>query len=378
MTQQLAIAVPAPRAQVRSVQDAAGRARIIGVGTATHAADSAYSQKDVLEAFNITDRRIRLMFMNSAIGQRHLILPPESPDGGRVVETQGELLAKHSAYAIELGARALLNCIERAGVSLNDIDYLCCVTTTGFLTPGLSALLCRQLNLRLECGRLDIVGMGCNAGLNGLTAIDAWTRANPGKLAVMVCAEICSAAYVIDGTMQTSVVNSLFGDGASAVAMMAAPDSSAPAQALAPTVMGFASAVVSDALDAMKYTWDEAQNKFSFTLAQDVPYVVGAHAEEVIDRLLRPAGLRRHQIAHWVIHSGGKKVIDAVKINLGLTTHDVRHTISVLHDYGNVSSGSFLFSYERLLDEGKVERGDYGVMMTMGPGTTIETALLRW
>jgi predicted naringenin-chalcone synthase len=220
--------------------------------------------------------------------------------------------------------------------------------------------------------------MGCNAGLNGLTAIDAWTRANPGKLAVMVCAEICSAAYVIDETMQTSVVNSLFGDGASAAAMIAVPDSSASGKALAPTVVGFASAVVSDALDAMKYTWDEAQNKFSFTLAQDVPYVVGAHAEEVIDRLLRPAGLRRHQIAHWVIHSGGKKVIDAVKINLGLTTHDVRHTISVLNDYGNVSSGSFLFSYERLLEEGKVERGDYGVMMTMGPGTTIETALLRW
>jgi predicted naringenin-chalcone synthase len=25
-----------------------------------------------------------------------------------------------------------------------------------------------------------------------------------------------------------------------------------------------------------------------------------------------------------------------------------------------------------------VERGDYGVMITMGPGTSIETALVRW
>ena len=30
------------------------------------------------------------------------------------------------------------------------------------------------------------------------------------------------------------------------------------------------------------------------------------------------------------------------------------------------------------LAEGQVRRGDYGVMMTMGPGSTIETALLRW
>ena len=51
---------------------------------------------------------------------------------------------------------------------------------------------------------------------------------------------------------------------------------------------------------------------------------------------------------------------------------------AVLQDYGNLGSGSFLFSYERLMAEGKVRRGDYGVMMTMGPGSTIETALLRW
>ena len=78
------------------------------------------------------------------------------------------------------------------------------------------------------------------------------------------------------------------------------------------------------------------------------------------------------------MHSGGKKVIDAVRVNLGLTRHDVRHTTGVLCDYGNLSSGSFLFSYERLLREGVTEPGDYGVLMTMGPGSTIETALVQW
>ena len=58
--------------------------------------------------------------------------------------------------------------------------------------------------------------MGCNAGLNALNAVSGWAAANPGKLAVMVCVEVCSAAYVFDGTMRTSVVNSLFGDGAAA------------------------------------------------------------------------------------------------------------------------------------------------------------------
>lgn len=128
----------------------------------------------------------------------------------------------------------------------------------------------------------------------------------------------------------------------------------------------------------MRYDWDDEQGKFSFFLDRDVPYVVGAHAELVIGRLLERTGLRRSDIAHWIVHSGGKKVIDSVQINLGLTRYDVRHTTGVLRDYGNLSSGSFLFSYERLMAEGFVKPGDFGVFMTMGPGSTIETALVRY
>ena len=50
----------------------------------------------------------------------------------------------------------------------------------------------------------------------------------------------------------------------------------------------------------------------------------------------------------------------------------------MLRDYGNISSGSFLVSLERLLAEGCAAAGDRGVMVTMGPGAQIETALLQF
>jgi alkylresorcinol/alkylpyrone synthase/polyketide synthase Type III len=79
-----------------------------------------------------------------------------------------------------------------------------------------------------------------------------------------------------------------------------------------------------------------------------------------------------------VLHTGGGAVIDSVKLSLGLEEHDVRHTRSVLRDYGNISSGSFLVSLERLLAEGCGSAGDLGVMVTMGPGAQIETALFQF
>ncbi|WNF01037.1 type III polyketide synthase [Streptomyces luomodiensis] len=360
---------------------AAAAPRLRGVGTAVPA--TTYTQQEVLDAFGISDPRVRSVFLNSAIERRGLVLPPLKPTGERAVETQGELLGKHLGSGLAMGREAIEGCLRSAGADLADVGYLCCVTSTGFLTPGFSALFIKELGLDRHCSRLDVVGMGCNAGLNALTAVAGWARAHPGELALMVCVEACSAAYVFDGTMRSSVVNSLFGDGAAAVAVRQDGDGGQEAEpetaaGKGPALLRFSSRIIPEAVGAMRYDWDEDHGKFSFYLDPEVPYVVGAHAEAAVGRLLNGTGVRRSDVAHWIIHSGGKKVVDSVRANLGLSRADVRHTTGVLRDHGNLSSGSFLFSYERLAAEGRVAPGELGVLMTMGPGSTIETALVRW
>lgn len=348
------------------------RPRILSVGTANP--PERYRQEDLLDRYQVDDPRLRSLFTSSHIKTRHLYLPPAGPNG-TPVETQGELLAKHLRGAMEIGPQAVNRCLEGTGLTVRDIDYLCCITTTGFLAPGLTAHLIKTMGFRPDCSRADVVGMGCNAGLNGLNPVASWAMANPGKNALMVCIEVCSAAYVFDYSMRTAIVNSLFGDGSAAILVRA---SEKDERAFAPKILGFNSHIITPAIGAMRYDWDEEQHKFSFYLDRDIPYVVGANAEKPLGRLLDTHGLKRRHISHWLVHSGGKKVVDAIKYNIGISEHDVRHTHSVLRDYGNLSSGSFLFSYQRLLQEGRVKRGDYGVMMTMGPGSTIETALIRW
>ncbi|WP_024803234.1 3,5-dihydroxyphenylacetyl-CoA synthase DpgA [Nocardia sp. BMG51109] len=357
--------------------------RLLTVATANP--PTGYRQSELVDLLGITDPKIRGVFLNGGIEHRYLTLPPRDENGNFRVETQAELLDKHRRHGVGTGADAIRACLRGLGRPLEDVKYLVAVTTTGFLTPGFSALLIDELGLSPHTARLDVVGMGCNAGLNGLSAAASWSATHPGELAILACSEACSAAYVFDGTMRTAVVNSLFGDGAAALALCAEPGGGTGAVPLdpvpadpVPALLAQRSYMIRHAIGAMRYDWDSDAGKFSFYLDKEVPYEVGAHVEIVVDRLLSENGLRRKDIAHWIVHSGGKKVIDAVKINLGLTGHDLRHTTGVMRDYGNLSSGSFLFSYERLLAEQVTRPGDYGVFMTMGPGSQIETALVRF
>jgi 3,5-dihydroxyphenylacetyl-CoA synthase len=348
-------------------------ARLCAVGTSVP--PFRYTQDELIYHLDIKDDKIRSLFKNSSIASRHLVLPPRDANGRLGPESQGQLLDKHREWGIKMAAEALDKCLANIGRTPADVDYLCCVTTTGYMTPGISARLMKHRDMRPDCARLDVVGMGCNGGLNGLAPVSAWAETHPDKLAVMICVEACSAAYVFDGTMRTAVVNSLFGDGAAALAISTDPHLDGSPH---PLLLKTSSHIILDALEAMRYDWDDNHGLFSFYLDPQIPYLIGANAETALRRLLSGTGLDTTDIEHWLVHSGGKKVLDALRVNLGLSRHDVRHAVSVLRDYGNLSSGSFLFSLERLNRENVVQPGDYGVITTMGPGSTIEMALIQW
>jgi len=345
--------------------------KILSVGTANP--PDRYTQEDILKLFRVSNPTVRSMFSASHIEGRHLVIP-EPDENGVPHENQEALLRKHRKWSLRLAQEAIEKALAPQGMTTADIDYLCCITSTGFMLPGLTAMFIKHLGFRVDCHRTDVVGMGCNAGLNGLNPTANWCAANPGRNALMVCCEVNSALYVYDDEITTGVVNSLFGDGCAAVLLRSEP----PEEDLTPRIIDFYSHIIPDEWGAMRYDWTTSHGKFSFYLDRDVPYVLGIHAETPVNGLLERNGLKRRDIDHWIIHSGGKKVIDAIKYNIGISEYDVRHTVNVLRHFGNLGSGSFLFSYKRLMEEGTVRRGDRGVMMTMGPGSTIETALLHW
>lgn len=354
---------------------------ISGVGTAFPS--RKYTQEQVAEALGITDPTVKKLLTAKHIETRHLYLP-EPIQGQKVIptETHEELNEKFDRGVFDIGVKAATRALADSPFHKSEIDFLVCVTSTGFRVPGVSSILARALGLKDSLYRLDVVGMGCNAGMTALRSAEALAKTK--LVGLVVCCEINSAAYVRDESIRTGIVNSLFGDGAAAMVLStakqvkAAKNAAGDREAVQAEVLGFHSHTISDQSAAMRFDWSQEQKKWSFGLSKQIPFVVGDNLHVPVQHLLQKHGLRIGDIKHWTIHTGGAAVIDGAKRSLGLSEHDVRHTRSVLKDFGNISSGSFMVSYQRLLENDRIADGDLGILIAMGPGATLEACLVRF
>jgi alkylresorcinol/alkylpyrone synthase len=100
--------------------------------------------------------------------------------------------------------------------------------------------------------------------------------------------------------------------------------------------------------------------------------------EAALQHLLKRNGLAQSDIRFWVVHPGGRKVIDNVQKHFGMTDDQLRFSRSVLRSYGNMSSPTVMFVLNEVVRNGDPQPGDWGVMIALGPGMAAEVALLRW
>jgi alkylresorcinol/alkylpyrone synthase len=100
--------------------------------------------------------------------------------------------------------------------------------------------------------------------------------------------------------------------------------------------------------------------------------------ERALQPLLQRHGLSRSQIRFWVVHPGGRKVIDNVQKHFAMTDEQLRFSRSVLRNYGNMSSPTVMFVLDEVVRNGNPQPGDWGVIIALGPGMAAETALIRW
>jgi alkylresorcinol/alkylpyrone synthase len=91
--------------------------------------------------------------------------------------------------------------------------------------------------------------------------------------------------------------------------------------------------------------------------------------------MLAQTGVKRHQIAAWILHAGGRDVLLAMQERLGLTEADLRWSTVVLREFGNLSSPFVLFVLKAALADDAP--GGLWWMSSFGAGFSCHGALLE-
>ena len=344
--------------------------RVLGLGTAVP--KFRYSQREIYDMSarvvpQYKHPRIEQIFMNSDIDYRHFSFdsstfsPPETAD---------QLHERFAQSSVPLALDAIRQCLTSANARVEEIDAIIAVTCTGYLCPGLSALIARELKAKSNLQRSDLVGMGCAGAMPGLQRAYEYTSTYPDRKALVVTVEICSACYYIDESLETVVGNAICADGAAAVLVgVGEPDSG-------PEILRFETLLDSRYIETVGFQFKAG--KLSIVLSKDIRGVAGTLAAQVIGSMLTERGLDKKDIRFWVIHSGGRRVIDAIKESMVLTEEQLASSRCVLRNFGNMSSPTVLFVLQDAMKNGRPARGDLGVMLAMGPGLAVEGGLLRW
>lgn len=319
--------------------------------------------------FNVS--RLADLHRAAQVGGRHLALPLAEY---AALDSFGKCNDAFIRVGAEVGEAAVRAGLKAAGLAPADVDHLWFVTVTGISTPSLDAKLANRLGLKAGVKRTPVFGLGCMAGAAGVARASDALRAFPGDVAVMLSVELCSLTLQRDDASIANVVaTGLFGDGAAAVVMAGGARTNG---ARVPRVVATRSVFYPETERVMG--WDVVDTGFKVVLSAKVPEVVEAHVGEDVDAFLGDHGLARKDVAHWIAHTGGPKVLEAFRRGLGLPASALERSWRSLREIGNLSSASVLFVLGDLLESEEARPGDVGLLAAMGPGFSAELVLLRW
>lgn len=354
---------------------------------AASALPGALDQEALLEGFfadrSPSPRLARAAFSASGVRRRHAVIDPRVEDCSSW--STARRMDRFALEALPLATAAVAGALDGAGLDPPAVGLLAVVSCTGYATPGIDVLVARDLGLAPSARRLLVGHVGCHAALPGLAAVADFV-ATHGEAAVLCCVELPSLhLQPPDDDLEQLVVHALFGDAAAAVVVEPATASplgraghrEAPVGAGHRPLEVVATEALSDLAGAELMTWTVSDRGFRMTLSRKVPARVGGEVGHLVDRLLSRGGLERSEVAHWAVHPGGPRVLDAVAGGLGLPDGALACSREVLEEAGNCSSATVLLVLEALRAHARPRPGEHVVLLAFGPGLTLYGALLR-
>jgi alkylresorcinol/alkylpyrone synthase len=306
---------------------------------------------------------IRGLVSRSGVATRHIT--PSVPE----VLTPSDFTQRNQRYAREartLALAATRALLARTRVDPERIDVLIDVSCTGLMIPALDVRLSQELGLRPDVRRIPITEAGCAAGALALGLGGSLCAA--GQAVLITAVELCALTLCPGDLSRTNLVSAaLFGDGAAAAVLV--PGGTGP------RLTATGSYLIPDSHDAMGF--DVGTHGLRILLQKELPELVQRDIGKVIDGFLAQHGRRRADVGLFLLHPGGRRILEAYRDVLGLDEAALVFSRESLRRYGNLSSVSILTVLELAFEAGfPLPAGKEALLLGVGPGLSLELALL--
>lgn len=340
----------------------------VGVSVPPFAIGQIEAGEQLIEHFKnkLRPRSLALMkkiFAHPSIMRRYLAIEDsesffnESPDSR---------VARFTRWSIELSAEAIHNALAGAGLTPDDVSALVVNTCTGYICPGISTYLIEKLSLSRQAQVYDLVGSGCGGAVPNLQLAESLLEKKRGGVIVSASVEVCTATFQMEDNLSLIASNALFGDGAAAAVLWDRPDGL--------ELVSSASRHVPEDREAIRYVHKNGQ--LHNQLATNLPHLVKKAVALVVADVLEPRSLHVRDVKHWALHTGGEKILNTIKEEIGLSEKQLCASRGILSAYGNMSSPTVWFVLRKLIENG-IEQGEWCIIVAFGAGLSAHAFLLR-
>ena len=241
------------------------------------------------------------------------------------------------------------------------ITHLVVTRCTGFSAPGIDLALVERCGLRSSVERTMVGFMGCYAAINALKLARHIVRSEPKARVLALNLELCTLHMHETADLEEILSFLLFADGCAAALVSADP--------VGVEIKSFHAALVPGTRELIR--WHIREQGVDMVLSGAVPGAIRSALSGARDDILGGA----NDIDLWAVHPGGRTVLDAVEEAFALPPAALSASRSVLHDFGNMSSGTVMFVLDRIMRSS--QRGQRGCAMSFGPGLVAETMMFR-
>jgi alpha-pyrone synthase len=346
--------------------------------------DIARFMTRALELSPAQQRQLQALYRSTGIHQRHSVIEDYSQSSEAYTffsstqnlepfPTVSRRMELYRQHVLPLSLKAIGHCLHSLPqVQPKDITHLITISCTGMYAPGLDVALIESLGLSAQVQRMSIHFMGCYAALTGLRLAQSLCQSAARVRILLVAVELCTLHFQKKNTPDNLLANALFSDGAAALLI----ENQAPQQGIALSVEHFHTEVMLTGQGDM--AWKIGDFGFEMLLSSYVPDVIESGIKKLTDRVFESLPYCLEDMSYFAMHPGGKRILEVLEKELSISKEDNRFAYQVLRDFGNMSSPTVLFVFQKLWEQLKTEDHEKKLLsFAFGPGLTLEALVLK-